>query len=187
MFGSWRKLASLLQEFCLFKLESIRPICRANKAYGIGTQQIQVGDVMIPLWSPELRPDRYSSLLIQEQRAIHIRTMLAVRRTGGQPPQHTAGIPNDREQVETGRIIGSAVSVLLERDWNHDCLPSVDTNLEDCTKREQRCLMQLNFSRNYPWLCDKGISIYTSCTTATIYSPQKYRNAQSSFSTYISS
>lgn len=143
MFDSLRKLASLLQEFCLFKLESIGPRSGANEAYGIGTQQIQVGDVMIPLWSPELGSDRHSGLLRQEEIAIHMSTMLAVRRIREQPPQHSTGTPNDREQAETGRIIGSAVCVLVEREWNHDRGLSVDTNLEDCTNREQQCSMRL--------------------------------------------
>jgi hypothetical protein len=143
MFDSLRKLASLLQEFCLFKLESIGPRFRANEAYGIGTQQIQVGDVMIPLWSPELGPDRHSHLLSQGEIAIHVSTMLVVRRIREQPPQHSTGIPNDREQAETGRIIGSAVCVLVEHGWNRDRGLSVDTNLEDCTNREQQCSMLL--------------------------------------------
>jgi hypothetical protein len=95
----------------LFKLELIGPRSGAKEAYGIVTQQIQVGHVMIPLWSPVLRPDHHSSLLIQEEIAIHISTMLAVRPIREQPPQHSTDIPNDREQAETGRIIGSAVGV----------------------------------------------------------------------------
>jgi hypothetical protein len=143
VFDSLRKLASLLQEFCLFKLESIGPRSRTNEAYGIGTQQIQVGDVMIPLWSPGFGPDRYSGLLSQDQTAIHMSTMLALRRVRKQPPQHSTGIPNDREQAGTGRIIGSAICVLVECEWNYDHGLSIDTDLEDCTNKEQQFSIRL--------------------------------------------
>jgi hypothetical protein len=143
IFDSLRKLAPLLQEFCFFKLESIGPTSGTKEAYGLGTKQIQVGDVMIPLWSPELRPDHHSSLLIQEEIAIHISTMLIVRPIREQSPKHSTGIPNGRERAKRGRIIGSAVGVFIERDWNHDCGLSVYTKLEGCTSRNQQCSMRL--------------------------------------------
>lgn len=145
VFDSLRKLPSLLQEVCLFKLESIGPNSRTKEAYGIGTLQIQVGDIMIPLWSPKMRPDRYSDSLHQEETVLHMRTMLAVRRIREQHPQHSTGIPNDVCQPETGSIIGSALCVLVEvqRDENHDCGRPVYSDLEDCTDSEQQCSMRL--------------------------------------------
>lgn len=56
-------------------------------------------------------------------------TTLAARRTRAQPPQHSTALPNNREQAATGRVIGSAVRVLVERDWNHDRGLSVDTEI----------------------------------------------------------
>jgi len=143
-FDPLRKLASLLQEFCLFKLESVWLSSRAVEAYGIGTKEIQVGDILIPLWSPTLRPDRQSDLLSQEDRAIHMSTMLAVRHIGESHLQQLTHIPNYREQ-KMGRIIGSAVCVLVEHDRNHNGGPSVNagTNSEDCTDREQQSSIRL--------------------------------------------
>jgi hypothetical protein len=143
MFDSLRKLGSLLQEFCLFKLESIGPRSRTSEAYGIGTQQIQVGDVMIPVWSLELGSDWCNSLLTQEERALYMSTMVAVRSIGEQPPPRSTHAPSDRKPAETGRIIGSAVCILIEPTWGHDHGLSSDMSLDDCTNREQQCLMRL--------------------------------------------
>lgn len=139
MFESLRKLGSLLQEFCLFKLESIG----ASEAYGIGTQQIQVEDVMVPLWNPELRSDQYNGLLNQEENGIHITTMLVVRCIREQSSQGITCTLNNREQAGTGRIIGSALCALVEPTWGHDRDGSTDTNLEGYTNTERQFSMQL--------------------------------------------
>lgn len=132
----------------MFKLESASSKPRASETYGMGTQQIQVGDVLIPLWSPDLRPDRHSGYpsregIDQEGIAIHVSTMLAVRRIEELSPQHSTSILDNRGQAEMGRIIGSAVCVLVERDWNHDCGLSGETNSEDCTNTAQQYSMRL--------------------------------------------
>ncbi|KAI9642986.1 hypothetical protein NHQ30_008720 [Ciborinia camelliae] len=142
VFNSLRGLGSLLQEFCLFKLESIGSRSETNEAYGICTQQIQVGDVMIPLWSPDMGPYWRDDLLSQEEGAIYMRTMVAVRRIGEKFPQRSTRAPSDRKQAETGRIIGSAVCVLIEPTCGLGNGLSVDTSSNDHTKGEQ-CLMRL--------------------------------------------
>ncbi|TGO06908.1 hypothetical protein BTUL_0401g00010 [Botrytis tulipae] len=110
MFGSLKKLGSLLQDFCLFKLESIGLESETSEAYGIGTQQIQVGDVMIPLWSPDLGSDWCDPLLTKEEGAIYISTMVAVRRVEENFPLYSTHAPSDGKEAETSRIIGSAVA-----------------------------------------------------------------------------
>ncbi|RWA14895.1 hypothetical protein EKO27_g145 [Xylaria grammica] len=57
IFKSLRTLGSLLQEFCLFELESSEPGSETSTDYGISSQQLQVGDVMIPLWNGERMAD----------------------------------------------------------------------------------------------------------------------------------
>lgn len=142
-FDSLRTLGSLLREFCLFKLESMGPRSAATEAYGIGTQQIQVGDIMIPLWSSSLRLDGCRIPLYQEERAIPLRTMLAVRRIGEQDMQCSTRTLNDRKQAETGRIIGSAMCVFVEPTFGDNDNLYNDPNLDDHTDREQQCLMHL--------------------------------------------
>lgn len=136
MFESLRKLGSLLQEFCLFKLESTG----ASEAYGIGTQQIQVGDVMIPLWNPELG---YSGFLNQKEKGMYITTMLVVRCIGEKLSQDITCTLSNRKRAGTGRIIGPALCVLIEPTWGHVRDLPIDTNLEAYTNIEQQCLMRL--------------------------------------------
>ncbi len=138
IFDSLRKLASLLQDFCLFKLDPLaigqRP--RANQAYGIGTQQIQVGDVMIPLWGIKPGCNPRSDVLCQKEASIYMSTMLVVRCSRDYSPPHSFSILDDREQAEKGKIIGPAVCVFVEHNGNHDCDTSADTNMEEqCSMR----------------------------------------------------
>ena len=143
LFNSLRKLDSLLQEFCLFELESLLPRSEASAGYGISSQQIQVRDVLIPLWNIEWKPDRHKSLLSQRKTAINMTTMLAVRRIKEQPRQYAIGVSDTEKPVETSRIVGSAVCVLLESKWGYEHGLSVDAKWDDHLDRKQRCLMRL--------------------------------------------
>jgi hypothetical protein len=98
---------------------------------------------MIPVWSPELGSDWGNGFLSQEERALYMRTMLAVRPIGEQPPQRSTHAPSDRKPAETGRITGSAVCVLIEPTRGHDHGLSSDMSSDDYTSREQQCLMRL--------------------------------------------
>ncbi|KAL5346055.1 hypothetical protein ACLOAV_009086 [Pseudogymnoascus australis] len=139
MFDSLRKLGSLLQEFCIFKLESIG----ASEAYGIGTQQIQVGDVMIPLWNPEFGSDWCNGFLNQNEKGIYMSTMLAARCIEEQPSQRIICALSNRKWGKTGRIIGSALCVLIEPTRGHDRGLSIDTDLDGYKNREQQRSMRL--------------------------------------------
>jgi len=87
-----------------------------------------------------LGSDWCNGLLSQEERALYMSTMLVVRE---QPAQCSTHAPSDRKLAETGRIIGSAVCVLIEPTWGHDHGLSSDLSSDNYTNREQQCLMRL--------------------------------------------
>jgi hypothetical protein len=143
LFNSLRKLDSLLQEFCLFELESLQPNFEASAGYGISSQQFQIGDALIPLWNIEWEPDRHKNLLSQRNTGINMTTMLAVRPIKEQPPHNASGVSNTEKPVKTSRTVGQAVCVLLESKWGYEHGLSVDAMWDDHLDKKQRYLMRL--------------------------------------------
>ncbi|KAI0542929.1 HET-domain-containing protein [Xylaria digitata] len=143
---SLKALGSLLQEFCLFELESPEPKSKTSAGYGISSQQIQVGDVMIPLWNINdisgQNIDIQNSLLSQRKAAIHMNTMLVVRCIKKRSLSDATGMPNEESLVETGRIVGPAVCVLLEGEQSHEDGLS-DAKWDDHLREKQQYSMQL--------------------------------------------
>jgi hypothetical protein len=131
------KLDPLLQEFCLFELEPFGRGLEASRCYGLGPEQIQVGDVMIPLWRLEWKPNRYGWLLDGDGAAVHMVTMLAVRCIGEQHPQNQMSMSSEGRPA--GRIIGPAVSVISGSKSGK----SIDAKWDSYLDTERRCSMRL--------------------------------------------
>ncbi|KAI0444708.1 HET-domain-containing protein [Xylaria telfairii] len=126
-------LESLLQDFCLFELESHEPKSKASAVYGFSSQKIQVGDVMIPLW------DAKRTAVWKED--VQMNTMLAVRCTKGRPHHDGMGV-NEENIIEAGRIIGPAVCIHLEGEQSHEH-GLFSAKLDDRLHEPQQYSMQL--------------------------------------------
>lgn len=137
------KALNFVSEFCLFELESSGSRYEATAGYGIGSQQIQIGDVTIPLWNLEWEPDRYSSLLSKKKMVIHMTTMLVVRYIREQPLQYATCVSSKENPVKTGRIIGPAVCVLLKSKRSCNLRLSVDMKGDDGLNKQQQYVMRL--------------------------------------------
>ncbi|GAW23883.1 hypothetical protein ANO14919_134600 [Xylariales sp. No.14919] len=143
VFDSLGALGSLLQEFCLFELEASEPGFKTSTDYGISSQQLQVGDVMIPLWNIDQKADTlYSNILERSKTAIQATTMLSVRRVKEKSIQHVAGVSSKKNPGETGKIIGPAVCVVLGSIRSHQHSLS-DAKRDSHLLEEQRYSMQL--------------------------------------------
>ena len=101
-------LETLLEECCLFEVEPLNPTPNeGNRAFGFCSKQIEVGDVVIPLWRPE--PDTNTEGIDD------IYTMLVVRYTGKHcSKQHGSDGGLDRRtsnQVPQAVVIGPSICV----------------------------------------------------------------------------
>ncbi|KAI4861535.1 HET-domain-containing protein [Hypoxylon rubiginosum] len=141
-FNSLRPLDYVLAHFCIFELESVGPRGEVSTGYGVSSpqMQIQIGDVVIPLWNMEWKYDRYTSYINSGETTT---TVLVVRRVKEPSPQETTGPSSKRREVETGRIVGWAVCVILDNQPSHGDGLSVHTKWEDYLYRVQRCQMRL--------------------------------------------
>ena len=133
--SSLRKIDSVLQDFCLFELEVYGPSSGISGGYGIGPHQIQITDVMLPLWDLKVEPSRHQGRLSREVTAFHMATMLAVRPVREPTPQYENSIPDRGPPVGKGRVIGPVLCIMLRRehfsqgptvDSNHDTNPGKD-------------------------------------------------------------
>ena len=100
---SFKSLGSLLQEFCLFRLEAPRSESGTWQYYGIGPRQVQVDDVMIPIWRSGWNSDADFVLPGEKETAMHATTMLAVR--------HTL---EEETTSPKGKVIGPALCVMSD-------------------------------------------------------------------------
>lgn len=138
---------SLLQEFCLFELDPYGPMFGfSGGGYGISPHQIQVGDIMIPLWQLEWNPDQLfvlpgDKLVIKT--AIHTTTMLVVRRVEEQPPQYETSVTDGKISVQKGSIIGSAVCIIPGNTGSYEQDSSVDVSWDSNLGREKLYSMTL--------------------------------------------
>jgi hypothetical protein len=134
-------LDSVLQKFCLFQMEPFGVEPESSWGYGIGREQIQVGDIMIPLWRPEMNPSYENRSLPGEHEAtVCITTMLAVR------PIATSSCESGAKGIgkvdQRGRIIGPSVCVTSSRGgYNQD--RRVDTELNNHNTSECRYSIRL--------------------------------------------
>ncbi|KAF4446745.1 HET domain-containing protein [Fusarium austroafricanum] len=107
-----KKLGSLLQEYSLYELEPFNSGAEDVRIFGFSTGRIQVGDNMIPLWQPEsLHHDHFGG------RPGQLKTMLAVSCTRDQEPSHCETRSGHKESPQKGRIVGPAVSIISEGDF----------------------------------------------------------------------
>jgi hypothetical protein len=106
-------LPSLLREFSLLVLNPLGPRSEADRAYGIGPKETQVGDIMIPLWYPGWDSDDHYILPGEESTACKAMTMLVVRPTGVECFQHEITVSDKRERlgVPKARVVGPALCV----------------------------------------------------------------------------
>ncbi|KAF7560254.1 hypothetical protein G7046_g3887 [Stylonectria norvegica] len=102
-------LQSVLRDFCLVELQSSGQNSKTCRGYGIGTDLMEVGDVVISLWSLEDGTSKYESLKSTPKKGIHLSTMLAVRCVGEQP----SGVPGDDLSIPLGRIVCPVTCVTL--------------------------------------------------------------------------
>ncbi|KAK6951734.1 hypothetical protein Daesc_006257 [Daldinia eschscholtzii] len=140
---TFRQMNFIMKDYCLFESEPARQNDEANATYGICSQVVQAGDVMIPLWNIKWKGDANSDLLDQTGMAIQMKTMLAVRRIAGKQPQCTTSSPTGKFPNETGRIVGWAVCVLLQHKSSYEQNLSVDAEWDAGLNREQKCSMRL--------------------------------------------
>ncbi|KAI1390721.1 HET-domain-containing protein [Hypoxylon trugodes] len=135
-----RELNSLLQDFCLFELGSGGSEFETNTGYGMSSQQIQVGDVMVPLWNTKWEHYERSNFLSQAEATMYLSTMLAVRRTKDQIPQDTANVSED---TETGRIVGWAVCAIPKNKQSLENGEPSNGRRDDSVDKAQWCSMRL--------------------------------------------
>ncbi|KAI1214692.1 uncharacterized protein F4807DRAFT_6375 [Annulohypoxylon truncatum] len=137
-----RQTSRLLEDFYIFEMKSIGSRYQDSAGYGISSQRIQPGDIMIPLWNMNWKDERFMSDM-KGYLYLRTKTMLVVRRTQGQSSEEPVFIPGGKQQVETGRIVGWAVCVLLKHKSAFGYDLSVDTMWDDDSDGEQQCSMRL--------------------------------------------
>ncbi|XXH04001.1 hypothetical protein Hte_010410 [Hypoxylon texense] len=140
VFDSLRLLDYVLGKFCVFELESVGPSGEVSTGYGVSSQDIEVGDVVIPLWNMEWKYDRYTSHINSRENTT---TMLVVRRINEPSLQKTANMSGKEGAVETGRIVGWAVCVLLDSGPSGGHSLWVYSKWKDYLYKEPQCQMRL--------------------------------------------
>lgn len=146
LFNSLGKTDALLEEHCLFELNPYVPMSESSGGgYGIGSHEIQVGDIMIPLWQLEWKP--HQSVVPGDksifETAIHTTTMLAVRPVGEQPPQSETSVTDGDISVQKGSIIGPAVCIIPGGTGSYGEGSSVDVSWDRNLDKEQLYSMSL--------------------------------------------
>lgn len=129
-----RNLDSILQKFCLFQMEPFGLRSESSWGYGIGPEQLQVGDIMIPLWRLErniksiiIYGDRI--LPVEQDPAVCITTMLAVRPIA--VPSYDPGAQGKGKADQRGRIIGPSICVTSTQAGGYNQDQRVDTELNN--------------------------------------------------------
>lgn len=106
-----KNIETLLEEFCLFEVEPLDPPENKNhRAFGLSSQQIQAGDVVISLW----RPEPGGHMVDVGDYAGDFYTMLVVRYTGKEcSEQHHGGWLSGRisNPVPHAVVIGPGICV----------------------------------------------------------------------------
>lgn len=133
-FDYLRNLDSILQKFCLFQTEPFGLGSESSWGYGIGPEQVQVGDIMIPFWRPERHSEKrilygHRFLPVEQDAAVCITTMLAVRPIA--VPSYDRGAPGKRKVDQRGRIIGPSVCVTSTQAGGYSQDQRVDTELNN--------------------------------------------------------
>jgi hypothetical protein len=142
IFDHLRDLDSVLQKFCLFQMEPFGLGSESSWGYGIGPEQVQVGDIMIPLWRPERRLSYgHRSLPGEQEAAICITTMLAVRPIA--VPSYEPGAQGKENVAQKGRIIGPSVCVTSRQAGGYNQDQQIDTELDNHFTTERRYSMRL--------------------------------------------
>ncbi|KAI1778067.1 HET-domain-containing protein [Hypoxylon cercidicola] len=140
VFNSLRQIDRVLGKFCLFELGPVGPRNEASTGYGVSSQQIQVGDVVIPLWRMEWKHDRLTNHVNSRETTV---TMLVARRVKESSLQDTTSLSSKEEAVETGRIVGWAVCVLLDNKSSFEHSTSFYGKWKNNLYKEQQCTMRL--------------------------------------------
>lgn len=109
-----RFMDSALQKFCLFQMEPSGLESESSWGYGIGLEQVQAGEVMIPLWHLERTlSDGHRGLSGEEEAAFSVTTMLVVRPIA--VPSYEPGARGKEKVAQRGRIIGPSVCITSGR------------------------------------------------------------------------
>ncbi|KAI0179350.1 HET-domain-containing protein [Hypoxylon sp. FL1284] len=127
VFDSLRQMDRVLGTFYLFQLESIDPDHQVGTGYGVCSQQVQIGDIVVPLWTMEWKNDITRNVNSGETTV----TMLVVRRV-------------KKEEVGTGHVVGWAVCVLVDNEASHRNISPAYLRWKDFLPyRSQQCTMRL--------------------------------------------
>ncbi|KAI6090564.1 HET-domain-containing protein [Hypoxylon rubiginosum] len=135
-----RGIDSILKKFYLFEMGSVGPRGQAGTGYGVSSQQIEIGDVVIPLWNMEWKHDNVGRHWNKGEKTT---TVLIVRCTEDPSLHSTTSSSNEDEAVATARIVGWAVCVLLGSESSYGHSLSVDTRWQGHLVEEQLCAMRL--------------------------------------------
>lgn len=124
--------------FYIFKMKPIKSTCELHVGYGMSSQLIQPGDIMIPLW--KLDWDREAQTHQLEGYPLHTTTMLVVRRTTGSSLRDSVDASIDEKPTATGRLVGWAVCILLKydssiNDFRTDATWGTDLDKKQCSMR----------------------------------------------------
>ncbi|KAL7780866.1 heterokaryon incompatibility domain-containing protein [Trichoderma afarasin] len=133
-FDYLRNLDSILQKFCLFQMEPFGLGSESSWGYGIGPEQVQVGDIMIPLWRPESHLGKrilygHGFLPADQDADVCITTMLAVRPIA--VPSYDRDAQSKGKVDQRGRIIGPSVCVTSTQAGGYSQDQRIDTELNN--------------------------------------------------------
>ena len=137
-----RDLDSILQEFWLFELPQCGPASASGRCFGISSQQIQTGDIVIPLWNMKGRRDRSMEDPTQPK-SSNLATALIVRPDGQQQRREKKKRADDEEQVPRGRIVGPAVCVITKGFWSDEQGRLISTEADSSSVEEEQCSIYL--------------------------------------------
>ncbi|KAI1444868.1 HET-domain-containing protein [Annulohypoxylon stygium] len=113
MLETWRS-HYLLRSFYVFKMKPMKPTHELDVGYGMTSQPIQSGDILIPLW--KLEWDREAQKPQLDGHALYTTTMLVVRSIPVSSQDECVNTSNDEKPIIAGRLVGWAVCILLKYD-----------------------------------------------------------------------
>ncbi|KAI1092530.1 HET-domain-containing protein [Rostrohypoxylon terebratum] len=103
---------SELRGFYIFRMEPTVPTHELYIGYGVASQPVQPGDMMIPLWKLDWNVE--TKKLVLDGSRPHTTTMLVVRHTPDSPLYESLDTSNVKKPVATGRLVGGAVCMLFK-------------------------------------------------------------------------